>query len=417
MGMKTLRASQSCRHVYLALCVLSSVVVSGGADAGDAIETPPTAKASVVLGEMANGRNYQVLPLVRSDGFLEIFTVQSSVGTFTVSGRQLLKRRINELNAIAALDKLSQTDLFTQSLVKSAASPVKFGIDLLRNPFGTVDQTVSGVTDAFGKIGAGAANPGGDPDGLAASAIGVSTAKRQLAAQLDVDPYTDFKPLSEKLNDIATTMALGGLGPKAAFSLIGGGVGMALSYSSTADGVRDLVRDKTPAQLIQINTQRLQAMGVDDRVAHAFLASDFYTITDQTRLIEALRQLGNVDNRAVFVERAAEVNARDLAFFLVRRAEMIADYQKTSRGAITQFVSANGFPVNILANGNAVIIAPIDLLAWSPTPLQALAAVSSGLRADGKDKTVELRISGSATPSARLALKGMGWTVWEEKSN
>ena len=415
--MRTLRASQSCRLVVFALCMLLSAVVSRGADAGGAIETPPTAKASVVLGEMAKGVNYEVAPLVRSDGFLEIFTVQSSVGTFTVSGRQLLKRRINELNAIAALDKLSKTDLFTQSLVKSAASPVKFGMDFLRNPFGTVDQTVSGVTDAFGKIGAGAANPGGDPDGLAASAIGVSTAKRQLAAQLNVDPYTDFKPLSDKLNDIATTMALGGLGPKAAFSLIGGGVGMALSYSSTADGVRDLVRDKTPAQLIQINTQRLQAMGVDDRTAHAFLANEFYTITDQTRLIEALRQLGNVDNRTVYVERAADVNARDLAFFLVRRAEMIADYQKANSGAITKFVSANGFPVNILANGGAIIIAPIDLLAWSPTPLQALAAVSSGLRADGKDRTVELRISGSATPSARLALKGMGWTVWEEKSN
>jgi hypothetical protein len=414
--MKCLRVSHSYQLLKLALGALLSVVISG-ADASDAIETPPTANASAVLGILAKGGNYQVAPLVRSDGFLEIFTVQSTVGTFTVSGRQLLNRRINELNAIAALDKLSKTDLFTQSLVKSAASPVKFGIDLLRNPFGTVDQTVSVVTDAFGKIGAGATNPGGDPDSLAASAIGVSAAKRQLAAKLDVDPYTDFKPISDKLNDIATTMALGGLGPKAAFSLIGGGVGMALSYSSTADGVRDLVRDKTPAQLIEFNTQRLRAMGVDDKTAHAFLANDFYTITDQTRLIEALRQLGNVGNRSVFVERAADVNARDLAFFLVRRAEMIADYQKANGGAITQFVSANGFPVNILANGQAVIIAPIDLLAWSPTPLQALAAVSSGLRSNGKDNNVELRISGSATPGERLALKGMGWTVLEAKSN
>lgn len=414
--MTILRADQSTRLIMSALAALLSVVVSSGAEAGDAVETPPTANANVILGALANGGNYQVAPLVRSDGFLEIFTVQSTVGTFTVSGCQLLNRRINELNAIAALDKLNKTDLFTQALVKSAASPVKFGIDLLRNPFGTFDQTVSGVTNAFGKIGAGVANPGGDPDSLAASAIGVSTAKRQLAAKLDVDPYTDFKPLSEKLNDIATTMALGGLGPKAAFSLIGGGVGVALSYSSTADGVRDLVRDKTPAELIEINMQRLRAMGVDDRTAHGFLASDFYTITDQTRLIEALRQLGNVSNRSVFVERAADVNARDLAFFLVRRAEMIADYQKANGGAITQFVSANGFPVNILANGHAVIIAPIDLLAWSPTPLKALAAVSSGLRADGKDQNVELRISGSATPAARLALKRMGWSVWEEKS-
>lgn len=415
--MKFLRACRWNRLGDIALAALLCMAVSSSADAGDAIEAPPTANASAVLGAAAAGTNYQVAPLVRSDGFLEIFTVQSSVGTFTVSGRQLLNRRINELHAIAALDKLSKTDLFAQSLVKSAASPVKFGIDLLRNPFGTVEQTVSGVTDAFGKIGASAANPGGDPDNLAASAIGVSTAKRQLAAKLNVDPYTDFKPLSDKLNDIATTMALGGLGPKAAFSLIGGGVGMALSYSSTADGVRDLVRDKTPAQLIEINTQRLRAMGIDDRTAHAFLASDFYTITDQTRLIEALRQLGSVGNRSVFVERAAAVNARDLAFFLVRRAEMIADYQKANGGAIKQFVSANGFPVNTLANGHALIIAPIDLLAWSPTPLQALAAISSGLRANGKDNKVELRISGSATPAARVALKGMGWTISEAKSN
>ena len=50
----------------------------------------------------------------------------------------------------------------------------------------------------------------------------MSSAKRQLAAELGIDPYTDFKPLADKLDETATTMALGGLAPKAVFTAIGG---------------------------------------------------------------------------------------------------------------------------------------------------------------------------------------------------
>jgi hypothetical protein len=62
------------------------------------------------------------------------------------------------------------------------------------------------------------------------------------------------------------------------------------------------------------------------------------------------------------------------------------------------------------------MIAPIDLLSWSPTPVQALAAVMSGLRASGKSVLVELRITGTATPKAREALRALNWTVTEAKS-
>jgi hypothetical protein len=395
-----------------AACIISvSTFANFAAAAGDGIETPPTAPADAVLGALARGENYSVASPVRGDGLLQIFTVDSKVGRFTVHGRQLLNRRIRELQALAALERMSTTDVFAKSAIKSATSPVKFGMDLLKNPFGTVEQTVSGVSDAFGKIGSGLSNPGTDPDGLAASAIGVSSAKRQLAAELDIDPYTDFKPLADKLNDVATTIALGGLGPKAAFSLIGGGLGMAISYSSTAEDVRNLIRDKTPSQLFERNAQALRAMGVSDSTAAAFLENEFYTLTDQTRIVVALQDLGNVANRAVFIARAAGVHARDLAFFLVRRAEMIADYQRASSSKIVEFVSAGGFPVNIRADGRTVVVAPIDLLAWSATPLQALAAITSSLRSEGRGEAVELHISGTVTPRAQSALQSMGWTV------
>lgn len=397
-----------CGKAVFAATFMCSATMEAGA-----IETPPNADASAVVGAVVRGANYEIDNPVRSDGLLQLFTVKSNYGRFTVAGRELLNRRLNELAALTNLEKLNQTDLFAQSLAKSAASPVRLGLDLLKNPFGTVEQTVSGVTEAFGKVSAGVADPGRDTDSIAASAIGVSSAKRQLAAELGLDPYTDFKPLADKLNEVATTMALGGLAPKAAFTAIGGVTGTALSYTSSAEGMRALIRDKTPAQLAELNRQRLKQMGANERTIASFLDNDFYTPTDQTRLVDALNNLGGVKNRAVFVERAAVAHHRDLAFFLVRRAEMIANYQRASGGMVVQFASANGFPVNMLADGRALIVAPIDLLSWSETPLQALAAISSGVRTGNTSRPVELRISGTATPAAREGLKSMGWTLVE----
>jgi hypothetical protein len=397
---------------YLGRFVLAAVALISWHSVAIAVEAPPSSDAATVLGANARGSNYEILNPVVSDGLLQIFSVKSRNGRFSVAGRELLQRRLGELAALAALEQMSQSELFTKSLAKSAASPLRLGRDLLRNPFGTIEQTVSGATQAFDQVKAGVSNPGSDRDGIAASSLGVSSAKRQLAAELGVDPYTDFKPLSDKLDEVATTIALGGLAPKAAFSAIGGGAGAALSYSSSAEGVRALIRDKTPAQLVELNRQRLRAMGVSDRTVQTFLENDFYTPADQTRLADALTRLGQVKNRAVFVDRAAGAHSRDLAFFLVRRAEMIAGYQRSSGGMITQFVSANGFPVNILADGRALIIAPIDELSWSETPLKAMAAISNGL-SGAKPRPVELRVSGKATPAAKAGLQGLGWTVIE----
>lgn len=391
---------------------LAATTLIGWCSTAIAIEAPPNSAAATLLGDKARGSNYEVLDPVVSDGLVQIFSVKSRYGRFSVAGRELLQRRLGELAALAALEQMSQSELFTNSLAKSAASPLRVGRDLFRNPFGTVEQAVSGVTQAFDQVKAGLSNPGSDPDGVAASALGVSSAKRQLAAELGVDPYTDFRPLSEKLDDVATTIALGGLAPKAAFSAMGGGAGAALSYSNSAEGVRALVRDKTPAQLDELNRQRLRAMGVSDRTVQKFLENDFYTPADRTRLADALTRLGQVKNRAIFVDRAADAQSRDLAYFLVRRAEMIAGYQQRSGGMIIQFVSANGFPVNILADSRALIIAPIDELSWSETPLKSMAAISNGL-SGAKPRPVELHISGRVTPAAKTGLQSMGWTVNE----
>ena len=102
----------------------------------------------------------------------------------------------------------------------------------------------------FDRVGAELANNRADRDPLLESLLGVSDTQRQLAVELDVDPYTDFPPLAQRLKEMAGAMAAGGLPVKAGLALVPGGVGIAVSSVATVNSAKDALRDKTAAQVI-----------------------------------------------------------------------------------------------------------------------------------------------------------------------
>jgi hypothetical protein len=129
---------------------------------------------------------------------------------------------------------------------------------------------MSEVGALFSRIGSAAANVGHDPDNVADSTLGVSPGKRQIAYELGVDPYSDFKPLADALEDMAQVTALGDLTVSGAFMAIPGGAGMAVSYSKTGQEVEQMVLDKTPSELRDTNRAKLVAMGVPEPTINAF---------------------------------------------------------------------------------------------------------------------------------------------------
>ena len=375
-------------------------------------ETPPTASARAILGSKAEGSNYYVDDEVLNDGFLEVFTLVTDYGRFTVQGRALVDRRLDELRAIEAIEKISKSKAFANALAKSATAPVRLAADAVKDPVNTVKQTLTGVGAFFDRAASGLRNVGSDSDGIVESALGVSAAKRQIAYELGVDPYTDFEPLATRLDELARATAAGGLLPKAAFSAVGGVMGTALSSTSTVESVRVLVRDKTPAQLQDLNRARLKEMGVGKAAAGRFLNNVFYTPTDRAALVAALRDLRGVKNRGLYIDRAAQANRRDLAFFLVRRAELIAEYQKTT-GAIARFVSLSRIPLNQLKDGRVMAVMPFDQLALTETVSRTLIAVTEDMHKLKGSPAGELRITGQVTEKVRQRLGELGWTVAE----
>ena len=154
-----------------------------------------------------------------------------------------------------------------------------------------------------------------------------------------------------------------------------------LSTASTIEGVRidELARDQTAAQIFDLNRQRLRAMGADNDLVEALLDNRNYTPIDMAVLVAALDSMPGVEDRTVFLERAAQIDTRSLAYFMRRHAEMLKNHQ--SRGAgFARFVSLGGYPFNVARDGRIVGVMPIDALAWTET----IAAVLRDCAADAR---------------------------------
>ena len=376
------------------------------------IESPPVTSAAAILGGQVRGSNYQIDNAVRSDGFLQIFELNTNYGRYQVQGREMLKARLRELAAVAALERMNKSQVYMEAAAKAAKKPVDLAVGLVTNPVGTVQQSMSGVGALFSRVGSGVANMGNSRDNVAGSLLGVSSAKRQIAYKLGVDPYTDFKPLADALNDMARATALGDLTVSGAFMAIPGGAGMVVSYSKTTQEVGQMVLDKTPSELRDANRAKLSAMGVPGSVISAFLDNTFYTPMDQTVIVAALAKMNGVGHRDLFVRRASQAPSRDLAFFTRTRAELLADQHRVEPFA--DFVDVRGIPLNQTRSGKVAVVVALDELAWTKQASDFVAVIDQDVKQRKLGSSVDVKISGTATPMAREGLRERGWKLSEK---
>jgi len=390
--------------------LLSAFVLAAGCGAFAAeFEQPPIADAATLLGAPAAGSNFRVANPVQSDGLLHIYDIETPYGPLRVEGDSVLQVRLSELAAITALEKLEATKQFADGLKAAAARPVDFVGDAIDDPVGTLKGTVSGVGRLFKRTASGVRNIGKGQDNVADSLLGVSAAKREIALNLGVDPYTDFKPLADHLERAARAAALGGLTVRGALALIPGGAVAAVSSVSTMSSVADLVRSRTPSELRDINRTRLESAGVSTSTIDLFLDNQAYTPTDQTIFAEAISSLGPIGHVELFVARAAAAGSRDIAIFRRRRAELLSRYNTTVT-PLQDFVLVLGIPLTSTKDGRMIALFPFDLVAWTDLIGGLVEAAASELKSD---VPVELVITGSATPLARSQLRQLGWTLTE----
>jgi hypothetical protein len=394
------------------IALVGFLAPSWAAFAAENVEAPPSFDAAKIPGVLAAGDNYTIASPVRSDGFLRSYVLKTPYGEFAATGDAMLQVRLNELFALNQLETVSQSESFNKALAEAGLNPLKYTGQLVTNPLQTLGNTLAGAGMLMGQFGSAVVNAGKTPDDPLAGALGVLKKKRELAAAIGVDPYSDFEPLKEKMNRLSEAAAAGGLVVSGALMAIPGAAGIVVSNVSTSGDLTKFARDYTAAQLIDLNRGKLAAMQVESGDAERLLTNRNFTPLDVTALVLAMEGLNGVEGRPAFIARAAKVSNRDAAYFMRRHAELLAAYEAKT-GALGDFVWLGDFPFNRLRGGGVIGLWPVDAFAWTDTTARALGAATDARRRGGLAGRAELRITGQATALARRRLKDLGWTVVE----
>ncbi len=342
------------RTVSRSAGALIAVALGAGAALAAQYEKPPTFTARAVLPPgLLNSPYYKVQNQVGVENYQYVFDVDTQWGTYRIVGTTLLKVRAREMQAATKLAEVGGAETLVDAAGATALKPLGTAKGLVTAPGKTIGDTFKGVGNFFGGLKAGMEATDPRKEGIVASVTGGAAARRKLAFDLGVDPYTSFKPLDEQLTRLATASAVGNTGVNVGLSFVTGGASIAISATSTSQKLREALRDKTAAQLEQQGREFLTVMGVSKAAQDAFYANANLTPTDKAVIVVALKTLGNVAGRQIYIETAATASSIEMAFYYRRQSELIANYNKKV-APVTGFIRAGRAPMVADGEGHGV---------------------------------------------------------------
>lgn len=409
----------------LAVAAVAIALAAGGASPAGAqgFEAPPVLRAAdLAPAGLLQGPSHRVDDRVPTDGLLARFTVRSDFGAFEAAGPGMLRVRVGEARALAELDKMSKSEVFANAMAEAAKRTGRSLQAIVENPAETVAGIPEGVGRFFDRVGRATktgvqkgqeqlaqkkaeGSGGGDTAAMAATGAGRATgealgyydARRRLAKELGVDPYTTNPVLAKKLDEVAWAAFAGDFGFKGVTSAVPG-LGM---VTFTSNVVWD-----TPAGDLQVMIEKkLLAMGVPQDGVDRFLRHPHFTLTLQTALVTDLEALGSVPGRAEVLPLALGATSEEQARFVVGAVAILARHHRTV--APIARVRVAGTVLATARDGALVVPAPVDYVAWTKR------AATFARRTDLKAPARGLWLPGQVSPLARKELVALGWTVRE----
>ena len=163
----------------------------------------------------------------------------------------------------------------------------------------------------------------GDSSGSPDQREGVAKARRSLAQQLGVDPYTDNPLLSAKLDQVARWERAGAL----ALSI---GTSGASIWAGIATKTLTLVWTMSPEEVRAANEKRLISLtpAASAEEIRIFLRNPAFTPTTQTLFVDQLESLPVSRGRESLVRLTGEMENYDQARFLIAAIGLLTAYHE-----------------------------------------------------------------------------------------
>ncbi len=390
-------------HLLPAVCLSQQTATSG-------YETPGILKASEILPpELIEGDHYKVMDEVATYGFTNRFTISTAFGQFEAVGDDMLRIRIQEILAIAALQEIKKTKAFREAAEQAAMSPLRGARDLVIHPVDTVNGIPNGVGRLF------------EPEDemltgnieyrVTEEMAGFFKLKQQHAHILGVNIYSTNKMLQKELNGATWTKFASGMSIKLnmeAFRSIYNAAFFTDNDDEFTQNMNQLILDNTPESLGKLNRKILKQMGIGEDLMEVFLNHLAFSPRHQTFIVHALAGIEQAKNRDQFIIQANYAADEEDAFLFQSIAEMMYNYHKNVE-TISEIIPVMKVAVGYTEDQSIVATLPIDYACWTERADRGTDALSSvGYLLDLPVKSKKIIISGRLSSRAKLELKAKG---------
>jgi hypothetical protein len=369
--------------------------------------------ADLLPAKVITGPHYTIKDKVRSDGFMLTYSVDSDYGAFTVTGDSALQKLLNEIQVIAQLKEISQTEAFAHSLGEAAKSPFRFAKGLITDPVDTVSGVPKGLFAIFENADESVSEEH-DPseDSRTKQILQVSSWKRDYCAKLGCDVYSSNQVLQEELNRIGWAAAVGGLSVSGATMVASGGAVMVFSTARTSDQLNAVLRAEPPARLRIINEQKLTAMGVPDGLIQKFLDHPAFTPRHDTLIVDALTRLSGVKGRDRFIQLCLKAQDEVGANYFQNVAEIMVGYH-TKVAKLKEIVPMLGIGAAVAANGHILVPLAWDYGVYEEAVAKRMDYATKEFKKRGLGNSFDVWTTGRSSKRLKKEAAARGYQITE----
>ena len=393
-------------HVYPAL-------QPGDTDPSLGFEKPPVQEASSILPiQLREGPHHRVDETVRSDGFLRLYTIVSDYGTFHVVSDELLRQRLQEIDALAELTMLEENPDFQAAIETADSRPFIAKWNLVREPSPEVRGMPEGAWQEILHADHAEADDRGEQEHRALRTyLEFEATKRDIAAHLGVDPYSANPVLQRALNQAGLVVWAGDLDPGTMDAGSRAEKGVVHPFADEDARLAQLLGEDGPEDLRRLNRIELAVMGIPTPLAERALVHPWLTPRHRTIMLASLVALDGVKNRRAFVEAVLEAHNETDALIYQRVIEMLrAIHERVT--PIARLGTDGRFVRAYTVDGRRITPVEVDYLVWT-RPTMRFAEEGTAPEPDGSTPPRELWLSGVASPKALAELQRRGYQVVE----
>lgn len=407
------------KRIAVPICLIISTMVFFtvnclGYDESKIYEDPGILMAHEILPpELLEGENYKVMEEVVTYDLTNVFTISSEFGQFEAIGKDMLRIRIQEILAIAALQEIKKTKAFRDAAEQAAMSPLKGAHNLIIHPV----DTVTGIPRGIGRLFASEDNifMGNIEYSITEEMVAFFKMKLQHAHILGVNVYSTNRILQKELNGATWAKFASGMGVKfnmEIFRSIYNAAFFSVNDAEFTQNMNQVILDNTPEDLARLNHKKLKQMSIREDLIEEFLNHSILTPRHQTFIVHALAEMKQTKNRKYFIEQANRSVYEEDAFFFQRIAEMMLDYHKNVE-SIVEIIPVRRAIVGYTDKKSIIATLPMDYVYWTERADKGIDALLQLESQDRPVKSMKLFITGKVTPRAKRELMDRGIIVKE----